>query len=230
MLLESGKVGASLGGVLSVDEGIVFLAILVGVCKHHFNVVALQMYDRVERLRCHVLLEQVEKSVAREVSFPVEENLKACVEVGVVVDHCLNKVQTELVVTEKSVVGKELHHSPVRLSGVGGWSMGHDVPFFKIYAHSFSVAHACHMAVCGECVYGFKADTVKADGFFEVLVIEFSAGVDFGGHLLYFSERNSSPVVAYGYFPFFGEFYVDSFPAPMLNSSMELSTTSFMST
>ena len=69
MLLESGKVGASLGGVLSVDEGIVFLAILVGVCKHHFNVVALQMYDRVERLRCHVLLEQVEKSVAREVSF-----------------------------------------------------------------------------------------------------------------------------------------------------------------
>ena len=57
------------------------------------------------------------------------------------------------------------------------------------------------MAVCGECVYGFKADTVKADGFFEVLVIEFSAGVDFGGHLLYFSERNSSPVVAYGYFP-----------------------------
>ena len=63
--------------------------------------------------------------------FPVEENLKACVEVGVVVDHCLNKVQTELVVTEKSVVGKELHHSPVRLSGVGGWSMGHDVPFSK---------------------------------------------------------------------------------------------------
>lgn len=48
MLLESGKMGATLSGVLSVYERIIFLSILVGMRENHFNVVALQMDDRVE--------------------------------------------------------------------------------------------------------------------------------------------------------------------------------------
>ena len=64
VFLEGALVGASLRGVLSVDEAVVFLAILVGVGEGDLYVVAHDVDDGIELVVGHVVLEQVLQSVA----------------------------------------------------------------------------------------------------------------------------------------------------------------------
>ncbi len=65
MFLECREVGSSLGGVLAVDEGIVFLAILVSMGDHYLYVFTLQVDDRVEGFCRYIVVQEVEESMAR---------------------------------------------------------------------------------------------------------------------------------------------------------------------
>ena len=64
MFLERTLVGTSLRGVLTVDKGIVFLAILRAVGKGYLNVFARQMHDGIQPRCSHVIVQQVFQSVA----------------------------------------------------------------------------------------------------------------------------------------------------------------------
>ena len=65
VLLEGALMGAALRGVLSVYEGMIFLAVLVGMREGNLDVLTLHVYDGIERFGGHRVCEQVGESVAR---------------------------------------------------------------------------------------------------------------------------------------------------------------------
>ena len=88
-------------GVLSVDEGIVFLAVLFGMRKGDFDVFAFEMNDRVERVVVHAVGEEVAQAGARQDSPAVEHDCQARVEVSVVAEHDLDELAAKSVVLEE---------------------------------------------------------------------------------------------------------------------------------
>ena len=64
MLLEGTLVGTALCGMLSVDEGVVFLAVLVGMGEGYFDVLALQVDDGIEGIVGHAVAQQVFQTMA----------------------------------------------------------------------------------------------------------------------------------------------------------------------
>ena len=77
---------AALSGVLTVDEGVVFLAALVGVGYGHLYVIPLKMNRRIERIGGHVVAQQIEQTVTRDVALAVENDGEAGIEESIVLD------------------------------------------------------------------------------------------------------------------------------------------------
>lgn len=60
---EGRLVGASLGGVLPVDEGVVLLPVLAAMSEGHFNVMPFQVDDGVQGFFAHRFRKQVQQPV-----------------------------------------------------------------------------------------------------------------------------------------------------------------------
>ena len=100
VLFQGCLVGAPLCGVLPVDEGVVLLAVLVGVGKGNFDVLAFEVYDVVQPLAGHVVLQQVFQPVAREDALAVVHERQSRVQIRVVAKECLHELRLETVVQE----------------------------------------------------------------------------------------------------------------------------------
>ena len=110
MLLEGTLVGSSLGGVLAVDEGVVFLAILVGMGEGYLDIVAFEVDNGIEGVIGHAVFQQVLQSVTRENAPPVVHDGKSGIQIGVVAQHVLHNVVMKPIVLEELgiVVGLEV--------------------------------------------------------------------------------------------------------------------------
>ena len=83
----------------------------------HFDVLAAQVYDGVERVFGEVGFQQVEQSVAAVMTLAVEIDFQTGVEVGVVLHHRQYEVEVEAVTLEQLCVGCELDEGAVGLLG-----------------------------------------------------------------------------------------------------------------
>ena len=68
---EGRQMGAALGGVLPVDEGIILLAAAHGVGEDHIDVIAFQHDGFIERLLVDFFAEKVEEAMLRLILFAV---------------------------------------------------------------------------------------------------------------------------------------------------------------
>ena len=84
----SREVRAALRGVLAVDEGLVFLAVVVAVGDGDLDVLAFEVDDRVERLAAEFLRQQILQAVLRVELLAVEGEREPAIEVGVVPAAC----------------------------------------------------------------------------------------------------------------------------------------------
>ena len=110
VLLEGALVRTSLYGVLSVDERMVLLAVLlIGMRESNLYVVSLEMDDRIERLRGHGVGQEVLQTVARHDAAAVIVDFESGVEVCVVAQHSLDELCSELIVEEQGAVGLEIY-------------------------------------------------------------------------------------------------------------------------
>ena len=120
MLLQGTLMCAALCGVLAVDEGVIFLAVLVGMGEGYFDVLALEVDDVVEALAGHVVLQQVLQAVAREDALSVVDEGQSRVEVGVVAQQVLHELVLEAEADEQRVVRLEVDVGAGFLRGVLG--------------------------------------------------------------------------------------------------------------
>ena len=95
MFFESALVSTSLRGMLTVDERIIFLSILISVAKCNLNILALHVNYRVETVDGHSVFQQVLQSVARQNAPAVVHNRQSGVEICVVAEHCLHYIVAE---------------------------------------------------------------------------------------------------------------------------------------
>ena len=59
MLFESSLVCTALCGVLSIHEGVILLAILIGVCESNLNILSLHVDDRIQWINSHIISQKV---------------------------------------------------------------------------------------------------------------------------------------------------------------------------
>ena len=118
VLLEGALMSSALRGVLTVDKGIVLLAILVGVGESHLDVLALHVDDVVETVIGHVVGKKILQTVAAQDATTIVHDGKARIEIGVVAKHRLHDVIVEAVVLEESVVGLEKDVGSVLILGL----------------------------------------------------------------------------------------------------------------
>ncbi len=196
VLLEGTLVGAALRGVLSVDEAVVLLAVLVGMGEGYLYVLALQVYDGVEGIAGHAVLQQVLQSAARQYAPVVVHDGQPRVQVGVVAQHGLHNLVVELVVLEQRVVRFKEYVRPV-LVLCGLCDVADQLSALEGCPAHLSVAIAVHLEVCAQRVDGLHAHAVQAYGLLEGLRVVLAAGVEHAHGVDHLALRDAAAVVAH---------------------------------
>ena len=210
MLLESALVRAALCGVLSVDEGVVFLTILVGVCECYLDVFAFEVNDGVYALACHVVVEQVFQSVSAEYSASVVHDGEPGVEVSVVAQHGFHYLVTEVVVLKHGVVGFKPDVGAVFVVGLL-CHVGLKYSACESCLSHLTLAVGAHLKLRAQGVYCLHAHTVEADAFLECLGVVFSTGIQHADGLDEFSLRYAASVVSHAHSQSVFDVYLDAF-------------------
>ena len=187
--------GASVTGVLAVDEGGDVLAVRVAVAHHYLYVVAGEVDGRVERLFAEVLVDQVQKPVLRLVGRAVQDEGEALVEIGVVLDHSHDIVLVEGVLSEHQRIRGEAYQGAVLFLG-GPLRALDELAACEAGAGALAVAVRADIEVGREGVDGLGADAVEPDG---LLVVELASGVEYADRIHHLAERDAASEVAYAY-------------------------------
>jgi hypothetical protein len=196
-LAEGREVGAAHGGVLAVDEGPVFLAVVLAVGDGDLDVLALEVDDGVEGLAGEFLGEEVLQAVLRLEGFAVEREGEAAVEEGVVPEHVLDELGAELeVLAEELLVGRELDEGAGAVLGLGDARLGFQFALLELDDLGLAVAERLGAVGEGEGVDRLLPDAVEADGLLEGLGIVLGAGVDDGDAVHQLAERDAAAIVA----------------------------------
>ena len=167
------------------------------MCKGDFDALTLDVYDGVERFVGHLVGEEVFQSVAADDALSVVKDGQSGIEVGIVAEHVLDEFRMETVSDEECRVRFEGDERAVLLLGLSGFVV--DEPsLFECGAMEFAVT----VGACGEfqCqgIDRLQSDTVQADAGGILVVVVFSAGVEFRYGRYEASEGDAAPVVAYG--------------------------------
>ena len=155
------------------------------------------MYDGVERFVGHLVGEEVFQSVAADDALSVVEDGQSGIEVGIVAEHVLDELRVEAVSDEECRVGFEGDERAVLLLGLSG---------FVVYEPTLFECGAVELAVtvgaCGEfqCqgIDRLQSDAVQSDAGGILVVVVFSAGVEFRHRWNEASEWNATSVVTDG--------------------------------
>ena len=196
VLLESALVGAALRGVLAVDEGVVLLAVLVGVGEGDFDVLALHVDDGIDAGTGHGVVEQVLEPVAAEDAATVVHDGQPGVEVGVVAQHGLHDLVVETVVLKQAVVGLKPDVG-AGLVGGGLGGVGLQPPCLEGGRAHLSVAVGPHLEAGTQGIDGLHADAVESDALLEGLGVVFAAGVELADGFDELALRDAAAVVAH---------------------------------
>ena len=84
VFLESTLMRTSLGGMLTVDEGVIFFSVLSGMREGDFDVFPFQVDDRVKSRCRHIVVQKVYQTITRQDTVSVIDNGKPGIEVRVV--------------------------------------------------------------------------------------------------------------------------------------------------
>ena len=190
--------GTALSGVLAVYETVVFLAVLVDMRYRHFDVRALEVYDRIKRLLCKILFQEVFESVARDIGLAVEHYLEAGVEEGIVLQQRHNKLIAECIVAEYIRRGRESYHRTVCLLGRLYRALLHKLSERKTGPLALAVAERRYLETCRQRIHGLDTHTVETYSLCEGAFLELAAGIHLGSDIDNRTQWNTSSEVANG--------------------------------
>ena len=197
IFFKCGLMGAAQCCVLSVDEAVVFLAVLFGVGEGDFNILAAQVDDGVEGLVVHAVVEQIGESFSGDDAASAQHDGQAGVQVGVVAQHRFHELVTEFVVLKERVVGLEENVSAVFFLSLF-CNVAFEHTFLEDRAPNLAVAEGVGFKAVGQGVDGLQADTVQTDTLLESLGVIFATGVKHRHGVDQLAQGDAAPVVANG--------------------------------
>ena len=84
MLLQSTLVSTSLGGMLTVYKGIVFLAILIGMRESDFNVLPFQVDNIIQAFGSHVVFQQILQAMTGKNTLTIVDEGQSGIQISIV--------------------------------------------------------------------------------------------------------------------------------------------------
>ena len=198
MFLESRLVCSALGGMLSVDKGVVLLAILFGMCERNLYVLTRHVHYRVQRFLRHGVDKQVFQSVAALYPLSVIHDGESRVKVSIVPEHGFHDVVMEGVVLEKvvAIIGLEEDVRTILIVRLACLVAFQNTLLEHQVAHH-AVPVALYLKTGTEGVHRLHADTVQSDALLESLRVVLSTCVQYGDSLDELSLRYAAAIVAH---------------------------------
>ena len=169
--------GAALRGVLAVHEREIALAVARSVGNGDLDILAREVDGLVERLLGHVLVQQVEQTVFRDVGLAVQPEGEAEVQIGVVLHHLLHVLHVVGVGAEHLLVHAERDEGAVLLLHAALPAVALLDPFGEGHRMGLAVAHRTGGEFAREHVHGLDAHAVQTHGLLEGLAAVLAAGV-----------------------------------------------------
>ena len=197
VLLECTLVGAALDGVLTVDERIVLLTILVGMRQRNLDVLALQVDNGIERVVGHAILQQILQTIARKDAATVVHDGQTGVQIGVVAEHVFHDIVVERVVLEQRVVGFE-EDVGARFVLRGLRLVAFQNAPFENSRSDLSVTIGAHLEARAQEVHRLDAHAIHAHRLLERLRVVLTTRVQLAHGFHEFALWNAATVVANG--------------------------------
>ena len=155
------------------------------------------MYDGVERLGGHVLVEQVDQTVAGVELAAVQQNGEAGVQEDIVFEQGLNELLAIGIVLENRSVGGKLHQRAVGLVGGGEAALGDDLAAGIAHRVAHAVAIGLYEEARRQGIHRLDTHAVQTHRFLEGLGVVLATGVHLRRHVSHLVERNTPPVVSH---------------------------------
>ena len=159
MFLEGTLVGTALCGMLSVDERIVLLAVLIGMGEGYLDVLAFEMNDGIKTVVSHAVIQQILQTMTGENTATIIHDGESCVQVGIVAEHVLHDVILELIVEEERIVRLEEDIGAVLVLCLLRLVIGH-LAFLKGGLAHHTVTITAHLEVTAQGIDGLYADAI----------------------------------------------------------------------
>ena len=162
--------------------------------EDHLNVLSFQVNEGIQGSLAHVFRHQVQQAVLTLVGGAVKVEGEALLEVGVVLDHGFHKFHVEGIVVEHFLVRGEADEGAVLFirGDNGGFQQ---VAACETCIGALAVAVGGHVEIHGHGVHGLGAHAVHAYALLEVGIVKLAAGVELGGGIHHFVERNAAAKV-----------------------------------
>ena len=191
------EVGAAHRRVLTVDERIIFLAVVRAVSDRDLDVFTFQMHDRIERLAAEIFLEQVLEAVFRTEGFSIQGEREPAIEEGVVPKHVLDEFEAEFeILSKEGFVGREFHERARAFVALHCLVVFLQFPLGKFHEFCLPIAKRLRAIFEGQRIDGFLPNAVQADRFLKRLAVIFRARVDDGDAVDEFPQRDAAAVIA----------------------------------
>ena len=190
------------GGVLAVHERITFFAVLVGMRKSHFDIVAFQMDDGIQRRSRHFIVEQVFQTVFRIEFLSVEDDSKPRVEIRIILQHRFHESFIVRIVDKQTVIGKKFHQGAARFgAGFDGRFFQQDA-FFKFSHEGLVFTETLNTEIRRKRIHCLDTYPIQTHRLMECLAIVLGTGVHLGRSCHQFRQRNTTSVVAHRHITF----------------------------
>ena len=183
MLLESTLMRTSLRSMLPVYKRVVFFSVLIGMRESNLDVIANHMNNRVQSVRCHVIVEQILQSVTAFDTPSIVHNGESGIQIGIVAQHGFHDIIVERVVLEQRVVGFKINIGTrfiLRFIGL----IGLELTFFKRDGTNIPLPVRLHLKMRTQSIHGFETHTVQSHTLLKRFRIVFSTCIKHA-HRLY---------------------------------------------
>ena len=198
MLFECTLMRTSLGSVLSVDEGVIFLTILVGMGEGYLNVLSLEMDNGIDAVGGHRIIKEVFQSVPTQYASAIIHDGQTSVEVGVVTEHSLDDVVMKGVVDKEGLVGLKEDICAVLICRIFGHIARHHTLLEGDLSHlPFPIR--LHLEVGTEGIHRLHTHAVESHAFLESLGVVFTTSVKHTDSLNEFTLWDTASIVTYAH-------------------------------
>ena len=209
VLLQSTLMRTALCGMLPIDKGIVFLAILVSMGKGNLDVIALQVYYVIKAFGSHVILQKVFQTMARKDALTIVYKREPGVEICVISQQVLHELIQKLITDKQGVVRFEEDVSTIFFSRIFG-HIADELTFLKRCTTYLSIAEACYLETATQRIHSLDTDTIQSNTLLESLGIIFTTCIQLTYRFDQLSLRDAAAIVTNAHPKFVLDVHFDS--------------------
>ena len=181
--------------MLTIHEGIVFFAILIGMREGYFDVLSFQMHNVVKPFGSHVVLQQVLQAMTGKDFLTVINKGQPRIQVSIVTEQGFNKLILELIAHKERIVRLEEDGCSGFFRGVFG-HIAYQPTFLESRPTHLSVTETRHFETAAQGIHRLDTNPIQTDTLLERLGIVLTTGIQLTDRLNELALRNTPAIVA----------------------------------